>query len=188
MKHHLNVIITALIAVLLSGTIICIYNLYITIQFLAAANPLEIIKDHFEQYLTLTDIVSTNNFKYNGPGLLAGRWMASAFTVLYVSLLIYGMAAILRLYNCLRNIEKGIVFYTDQGLELKKAANGIIIFGKCKYLLFCLMGILAFFDISTFFRRLPELLAVYLIGKFILIMSHIAERGEFIKEENDLTV
>lgn len=188
MKHHLNVVIIALRVILFAAGIMCIFNLVMTYGFIAD-NDTDAIYSYFREYFSPLDQAVVGNIDKLGAAYFAPiQYLAIGFTLSYTALLIYGMAAIVRFYKCLLKIEKGQMFYNEQGIQFRKAGATIIIFAKLKYLLFCLVGILSYLDIITFFREIPEFLAIYLIGKFILIMSHMAETGEFIKEENELTI
>lgn len=80
------------------------------------------------------------------------------------------------------------MFYHTQGDELRKAGAAVIIFAKSKYLLLVTMGTMVYVDLAIFFTEIPAFLALYLSGKFILLMSYMAEKGEYIKEEVDLTI
>jgi len=188
MKHHLNVVIIALRVILFAAGIMCIFNLVMTYGFMAD-NDADAIYSYFREYFSPLNQTVVGNIDKLGAAYFAPiQYLAIGFTLSYTALLIYGMAAIIRLYKCLLKIEKGQMFYNEQGTQLKKVGATVIIFAKVKYLLFCFTGVMSFLDISTFVKQIPELLAVYLIGKFILIMSHMAETGEFIKEENELTI
>lgn len=188
MKHHLNVIIIALRVVLFAAAVVSIYNMIRAFGFIEEGNPIEVNK-FFLDYFTPLEKIEFNDIEWLGARYFFDiKWLAIGFMLAYTALLVYGISGIIRLYKCLLKIEKGQMFYSEQGIQLKKVGATLIIFAKLKYLLFCLVGILSYLDIFTFFRQIPELLAIYLIGKFILIMSHMAETGEFIKEENELTI
>jgi len=188
MKHHLNIVIIALRVILFAAAILCLFNLVMTYEFITDNNT-DAIYSYFREYFSpLNQTVVGNIDKlgaaYFGPIL----WLGVGFTLSYTALLIYGMTVIVRFYKCLLKIEKGQMFYYEQGAEFRKVGGRIIIFAKVKYVLFCLVGILSYFDITQFFRQIPQLLLLYLVGKLILIMSYMAEKGEFIKEENELTI
>jgi|GEM_PF-1937030 len=188
MKHHLNVIIIALRVVLFAATVVCVYNLVRAFGFIQNTNSIEVNK-FLMDYFTPLEKINLNDIDWLAARYFFDiKWLAVGFMLAYTAVLIFGMSGIIRLYKCLLKIEKGQMFYNEQGIQFKKAGATIIIFAKLKYLLFCLVGILSYLDIITFFREIPEFLAIYLIGKFILIMSHMAEKGEFIKEENELTI
>ena len=188
MKHHINIVIIALRVILFASGLMCVYNLVRAFGFIMDDNTKEIY-DYFHIYFTpLTPSVTKSINALGNTYFPNIQWLAIGFPIAYTALIIYGMSGIVRLYKCLLKIEKGQIFYTEQGVQFRKVGGTIIIFAKIKYLLFCFTGIIVYFDVSTFAKQLPELLTLYLIGKLILIMSYMAEKGEFIKEENDLTV
>jgi len=177
MKHHLNVILLTL-----RGSILAAIG-WAILHFVTAHS----IFTH--KYSRVIEYSLTEYFKpiswtpYCDDTLFAGL-----FCIVYGILLGYLIYGLLRFYMCLYNIEKGKMFYITQGADFKKAGSAIIIFAKLKYLLFCGVGCIYYSDFSTLKNQLPSFLAIYLIGKLILIMSYMAEKGEFIKEENELTI
>lgn len=188
MKHHINIVIIALRVVLFAVALMCIYNLFRSYGFFMNEDINELY-NYFSDYFNPIDEVGINSRKLLGASYIFDlKWLAIGFTISYTALLIYGMAAIVKFYKCLLRIEKGQMFYYEQGTEFRKVGGNIIIFAKVKYVLFCLVGILSYFDITQFFKQIPQLLLLYLVGKLILIMSYMAEKGEFIKEENELTI
>ena len=188
MKHHLNIIIVALRVILFVAGIMCVFNLGQAYGFIHI-NDQKSINDFFLNYFTQVDNTAVNQRQLLGASYFFNtKWLVIGFLVAYTALLIYGMTGIVRLYKCLVKIEKGKMFYNEQGVQLRKAGATIIIFAKVKYVLFCFTGIMSYLDITTFFKQIPAFLTLYLVGKLILIMSYIAEKGEFIKEENELTI
>lgn len=187
MKHHLNVIIIALRIVLFVAGLMCIYNLMRAYGFIQVDDPIA-VNEFFSNYFNAPKLSLGSMEQLGARYFFNVKWLAISFTIAYTALLVYGITGIIRLYKCLLKIEKNQMFYNEQGIQLRKAGATIIIFAKLKYVLFCLTGILSYLDISTFFKQLPALLILYLAGKLILIMSYIAEKGEFIKEENELTI
>jgi len=174
MKHHLNIMITALRITMFAASVIAIVNLIVAIS-LAFFEDASLTKNYFD-----SDFITKTNHN--------SLWLSLVFLTLYSSLLLYAVFGLAKFYNCLIKIKKGHLFYHTQGLEFKKAGAAIILFAKFKYVLFCVMGIIAYYDISVLFKRIPELLSVYMIGKLVLLLSHLAEKGEFIKKENELTI
>jgi len=188
MKHHINIVIIALRVILFAAAVMCIINLLKAYEFISTSD-IDNLYSYFDTLFTPIDSATLNNRKILGVPYLANlKWIAIGFTLCYTALLIYGMLGIIQFYKCLLKIEKDQIFYHTQGNQFRKVGATVIIFAKVKYILFCFIGILSYFDISQFFKQIPMLLSLYLIGKLILIMSYMAERGEFIKEENDLTV
>lgn len=177
MKHHLNIIILALRLLIAATAISAFYQAGMAVLFLVQDNP-EMVKDFFSDYFTPL----AKNMPY-----FNNKWYGSAFCLLYSGLLIYVTLGIRRLYKCLKKIKKGQLFYNTQGEELRKVGSTVIIFAKSEYLLFCIMAGL-YFDLTVFFWQLPSFLAIYLMGKFILLLSHMAEKGEYIQQENELTI
>lgn len=187
-RHHINVVIIALRVILFGAALICIYNLIMAFRFIEENDP-TIINDFLLNYFTALGKLDSQALQSLGTRYLFDiKWLAIGFMVAYTTLIIYAMSGLVRLYKCLLKIEKGQMFYNEQSNQLRKVGATVIIFAKLKYLLFCFIGIMSFLDISTFFKQLPEFLAFYLLGKFILIMSYMAEKGEFIQEENELTI
>ncbi|MDV6167547.1 DUF2975 domain-containing protein [Flavobacterium sp. DG1-102-2] len=188
MKHHINIVIIALRVILFAAAVMCFINLIKTYEFFFTTD-IDKLYSYFDNHFTPIDAVTLNNRKLLSASHITNlKWVAIGFTLCYTALLMYGMSGIVRFYKCLLKIEKNQIFYHEQGAQFRKVGATVIIFAKVKYVLFCFAGILSYFDISQFFKQIPMLLSLYLIGKLILIMSYMAERGEFIKEENDLTV
>ncbi|MFD2601517.1 hypothetical protein [Flavobacterium suzhouense] len=177
MKHHLNIIILALRAVITFAAGMILY--YIGYAYLFISNDeTALIKDFFYDYFTpITSAVPDVN----------NKWFAIAFCVVYSALLVYAIVGVTRLCNCLISIRKGKMFYHTQGNEFRRAGSTFIIFAKSRYILFCTTAVL-YFDVTIFFRQLPSFLLLYLLGKLILLLAHITEKGEFIQEENELTI
>ena len=186
--HHINVVIIALRIILFAAALVCIFNLIIGYAFINENDP-SVINDFLLNYFSNFVKVNPTDMKSLGVrSFFDIKWLAIGFMIAYTALIIYGMSGMVRLYKCLLKIEKGQIFYNEQGNQLRKVGGTIIIFAKIKYVLFCFVGIVSFADISTFITQIPGFLALYLIGKLILIMSFIAEKGEFIQEENELTI
>ena len=192
MKHHLNVIIIALRVVLFVAAIMCIYNLIRAFGLIQNDDPIvtnEFFQDYFTAPVLIPGEISLNDMEHLGARYFFNvKWLAVGFMIAYAALLFYGMTGVIRLYKCLLKIEKGQMFYNEQSIQFRKVGITVIIFAKLKYLLFCFTGIMSYLDISTFFKQIPAFLILYLIGKLIFIMSYMAEKGEFIKEENELTI
>lgn len=178
MKHHINIIILALRFAIAAAGFMALFQLGAAFVFLTQNEP-DTVKDFFGDYFT--PLASNMPYRNN-------EWFGGAFCIIYAGLLIYAIIGTIRFYKCLLRIEKGKMFYSTQGHEFCKAGAAIIIFAKCRYLLFCTMGSTVYFDLTIFFRELPSFLAIYLVGKLILLMSYMAEKGEFIQEENELTI
>lgn len=187
MKHHLNVIIIALRVVLFVVGTMCIYNMIMAFGLIQNDDQAA-INDFFLNYFKAPDMVVGDIDKLGARYFFNVKWLAVGFTITYTALLVYVMTGIVRLYKCLLKIEKGQMFYNEQGIQFRKVGGTIIVFAKLKYLLFCFTGIMSYLDISTFLKQIPAFLVLYLTGKLILVMSYMAEKGEYIKEENELTI
>lgn len=178
MKHHLNIIILALRAAIVFATGMVLYYLGTAYRLVTENDPV-LLKDFFAAYFTpmAKNVIDGNSIA-----------LGTAFCIIYGGLLIYAIVGITRFYRCLLRIEKGKMFYHTQANQFRRAGATIIIFAKAKYLLFITMGGVLYFDLKIFFTEIPAFLTVYLIGKFILLMSHMAKKGEYIQEENELTI
>ncbi len=174
--HHINIIIIALRVLVAVVSAMVIFNIAGGIILLIQNDP-EAARDFVNETFTVPSYRIREDV-----------WFASAFSILYGMLLIYLIYGIIRFYKCLLKIEKGKMFYNEQGEDFRKAGSAVIIFAKAKYLLFCIIGVIVYFDIPVFFKQMLPFLGVYLIGKLLLLMSYIAEKGEFIQEENELTI
>jgi len=176
-KHHINVILLALRVIIVGAGAVVLYSFGSAALFIINNDPAQIKQQFSGTFTPLVEQSYHNNV-----------WYASIFVILFGILLIYLIFGIVRFYKCLLRIEKGKMFYSTQGEDFRKAGSAIIIFAKLKYLLFCTMGGVVYFQITIFFTELLPFLGVYLIGKLILLMSYMAEKGEFIQEENELTI
>ncbi|MDV6167548.1 DUF2975 domain-containing protein [Flavobacterium sp. DG1-102-2] len=178
MKHHLNIIILALRAAITFATGMVLYYFGTAYRLITQNDP-ALLKGIFANYFTplYHNTIDGNRI-----------WLGTAFCIAYGLLLIYIIIGITCFYRCLLRIEKGKMFYHTQGNQFRRAGSTFIIFAKVKYVLFVATGTLLYFDVKIFFTEIPAFLALYLIGKLILVMSHMAEKGEFIKEENELTI
>ncbi|PZR23835.1 MAG: hypothetical protein DI539_02350 [Flavobacterium psychrophilum] len=177
MKHHLNIIILALRAAITIAAGMILYYMGYAYRLVTNNDP-ALIKDFFSDYFTpLTSAVPD----------VSNKWFAVAFCIIYSGLLVYAIIGAARFCNCLLSIKKGEMFYHNQGVAFRKAGSTFIIFAKSRYILFCTTAVL-YFDITIFIRQLPSFLLLYLLGKLILLLAHITQKGEFIKEENELTI
>ncbi|MGQ2983463.1 hypothetical protein [Flavobacterium sp.] len=178
MRHHINIIALAVrIAITVASCMAAFYLAMVVFFHLEDGHLLvkEFFSDHF------TPITSGVTYHNN-------EWFGSAFCIIYAVLLIYCVTGLQRFHKGLKRIKKGGMFEPGQDESFRKAAATVVIFAKSKYLLFCTMGSLLYFDLTIFFREIPSFLAVYLIGKFIYLISGMAEKGTFIQEENQLTI
>ena len=178
MRHHINIITLAVRAAIVIASCMAFIQLIMAILFHFEDGSL-LVKDFFSDYFT--PLAKSTPYSNN-------EWYGSAFCIIYAMLLIYCVSGLVRFYKSLNLINKGEIFGEGQVVAFRKTASTVIIFAKSKYLLFCTMGSLLYFDLTIFFREIPSFLAVYLIGKFMYLMSGMAEKGTFIQEENELTI
>jgi len=178
MRHHINIIALAVRVAIAAASCMALFYLAMAIFFHLEDGHL-LVKEFFSDYFT--SITSSVPYRNN-------EWFGSAFCITYVGLLIYCVTGLQRFHKGLQRIKKGGMFEPGQDESFRKAAATVVIFAKSKYLLFVTMGSLLYFDLTIFFREIPSFLAVYLIGKFIYLISGMAEKGTFIQEENQLTI
>lgn len=177
MKNHLTVILLALRGAVMAAAAWAILHLMGAKAILTYPEP-DIVKINLGEYFFPKAWENFYNYK----------WQAAAFCIVYALLLGYLIFGIIRLYRCLTKIEKGQMFYSTQGNDFRKAGANIILFAKAKYVLFALMGWGFYGDPSVLYRQIPSFLAIYLIGKLILLISSMAEKGGFVQQENELTI
>ncbi len=178
MKHHINIIALAVRAAIIIASCMAFFQLGAAVLFHFEDGQL-LVKEFFSDYFT--PLAKSTPYRNN-------EWYGSAFCVIYAALLIYFVTGLRRFQKSLKRINKGGMFDPGQDAAFRKAAANVVIFAKSKYLLFCTMGSLLYFDLTIFFRQIPSFLAIYLIGKFIYLVSGMAEKGAFIQEENQLTI
>lgn len=172
MKHHLTIILLALRAgiIIVAGmAVIYAYSAY-------------------SYTITPDDTLFGLSYFKIKPNALRPLWGAPLFLALYSLLLGYLTYVLAKLYKSFSNLQKGNVFYEKQSAQFKSSGSGIIIFAKCKYLLFCAFGAIFFSNISIFIAEALPFITMYLIGKFILVLYYMAEKGEYLREENELTI
>ena len=112
----------------------------------------------------------------------------SIFMFLYGILVIYGALGATRIFYCLLNIKNAGIFYENQAEEFERAGKNLIWFAILDYVLWCITNIVLFSDYTIFISGIPEFLGIYLIGESLLAVNYIFQKGEVIKQENDLTV
>lgn len=178
MRHHISIIILAVRAAIAIASCMALFHLAMAIFFHIQDGHL-LVKEFFSDYFT--PLTSGTPYSNN-------EWYGSAFCIIYASLLIYGVSGLQRFQKSLKRIRKGEIFGPGQDESFRKAAATVVIFAKSKYLLFCTMGSILYFDLTIFFRQMPSFITIYLIGKFIYLVSGMVEKGAFIREENELTI
>jgi Protein of unknown function (DUF2975) len=179
MKHHLNVILIALRLIIAVVACMAGYN-FISCLFAIThpADMLELLDNYF------TPIGSGSGFKYSLYEMRFFPW----FLGCYGLLLVYFTRVLITLRKCFVRLKKGDIFYEEQAAQFRRAGGGIIIFAKCRYLLMCAFGAVFFRALQLFFTEIPVFLFIYLMGKLVLVLYHMAEKGAFLREENELTI
>jgi len=177
MKHHLNIILSALRLVIVVAACMAGYN-FICCGF-AFAYP-----DNALLFLNHNFIPYRSALKYNESEALFMPY----YLACYGLLLTYFTRVLISLRKCFAKLKKGEIFYEEQARQFRRAGEGIIIFAKCRYVLVCAFGAIFFRAFQLFVTEIPVFLLIYLIGKLVLVLHHIAEKGAFLREENDLTI
>jgi len=178
MRHHINIIALAVRIAIAVAACMAVFYLAMAVFFHVEDGYL-LVKEFFSDYFT--PISSSVPYRNN-------EWFGSAFCIVYSALLLYCVSGLQRFHKGLKQIKKGGIFESGQDAAFRKAAATVVIFAKSKYLLFCTMGSMLYFDLTIFFREIPSFIAVYLIGKFIYLIAGMTEKGVFIREENELTI
>lgn len=173
MKRNITIITTALLLVLIP------LSIYIALCFIAGLGGLTNEVSRFTKYII-------DDF-FNPLEEADGTYL-SLFLIAYSVLMAYLFVTVNNLRFALKSIAKEGVFEDNQAAKLHRAGSGLIIFAKLKYLLFCAFGSLAMWDVVIFFRQLLPFLALYITGKFILVIADMAQRGEMLLEETELTI
>ena len=173
-KHHLNVLIISLRVILFCLGLYAMYHFVLLAGFISKGG-LDFAIDYTSELFKPLRKADTVVFPI-------------IFVILHIALIVYLIITLVRLYKSFLYFEKERVFYQKQGEDLRKIGAGIIIFAKGRYLLFCTMGVVIYFDLTVFFTQLIPLLGLYLVGKIFLVLAYISEKGEVIKEENELTI
>lgn len=173
MKRNITIITTALLLVLIP------LSIYIAMCFIAGLGGLTNEVSRFTKYI-IDD--------YFNPLQEADDTMLSLFLISYSALMAYLFVTANNLRLTLRRIAKKGVFEDNQANKLRRAGSGLIIFAKLKYLMLCAFGSLAMWDVIIFFRQLLPFLALYITGKFILVIADMTLRGEMLLEETELTI
>lgn len=173
MKRNITIITIALKVLLIALAI------YVAVYMLATVGQF-VINGSVVSRALLEDVFTP--LKPAAPGVEA------VFMLLYSVLLVYLFNTMNNFRLTLKGLKTAEVFETNQAEGFRKTGRGIIIFAKLKYLLICGFGSLAMFDLSTFFYQALPYLALYIVGKFILILAEMLKRGEMLREETELTI
>ncbi len=173
MKRDVNIVIAA-IAILIIGFIILtgVTTVAVFKDFIVGGDVYirEVLLNQFHNYSL------SNNFHITT--YLALYSLLSAAMVYILILLKRGLTA----------IKKGEIFTDKQTREFRKGGNGLIVYALAKYAISCLYGILEFNSPLVIIKAFMPFLIVYLLGRVALIISHMTEKGEYLKNENDLTI
>lgn len=174
MKHHLNIILLAIRVMIIVIIGMALFQLF----------------QAYSSYLhpELFDSFAKEKFSTVGKEASIHLYALPYFFILYAVLLGYLVYVLVTLYRSFNRLQKGEIFYDKQAAEFKRAGGGIIIFAKCKYLLVCIFGVYFFRGLFIFITEIPMFLVVYLLGKLVLALHYLAEKGTFLKEETDLTI
>ncbi|WP_116790220.1 hypothetical protein [Flavobacterium psychrotrophum] len=173
MKRNITIITIALKVLLIALALyIAVYALAMLAQFIVNGSDVS---------RALLDDVFTP-LKPAAPGVEA------AFMLLYSVLLVFLFTRLNNFRLTLKSLKTAEVFETNQAESFRKTGSGIIIFAKLKYLLICGFGSIGMLDIRTFFNQALPYLALYITGKFILILAEMLKRGEMLREETELTI
>lgn len=174
MKYHLNIILLAVRVMIIVVIGMALFQLF----------------QAYTSYLhpELFDSFAKERFATLGKEVDVHLYALPYFFVLYAVLLGYLVYVLIQLYRSFARLQRGDVFYDKQAAEFRRAGSGIIIFAKCKYLLVCIFGVYFFRGLFIFITEIPMFLVVYLLGKLVLVLHYLAEKGTFLKEETDLTI
>lgn len=174
MKYHLSIILLAIRAMIIVVIGMALFQIF----------------EAYTSYLhpKLFDSFAKERFATLGKETDVHLYALPYFFVLYALLLGYLVYVLVHLYRSFNRLREGEVFYNKQATEFRRAGGGIIIFAKCKYLLFCIVGVYFFRGLTIFIKEIPMFLVVYLLGKLVLVLYYLAEKGTFLKEETDLTI
>lgn len=173
MKRDVNIVIAAIVVLIIGFTIltgVTIISIFNDFNLGDDVPIREVLLSTFNNY-SLADNIHIITF-------LALYAMLNAAMVYILILLKRGLTA----------IKKGEIFTIKQTREFKMGGNGLIVFALAKYALFCFYGILAFHAPLIILKAFMPFLIVYLLGRVVLIVSHMTEKGEYLKKENDLTI
>lgn len=175
MKWHLNIIL-AIINISILG-----FFIYCVSLFLILLAPL--IPE------SLDTVQSTIKKEYFSNGIvLSPSYIGIIFIYIYMLLHLYLISKLILARKIVTKICSGEIIYQNQAFDLKKVGDGFISFGKIKYSLLMITGVLFYNDITIFIDALPQFLLFYILGKLILIIAIICSKSEILQQENDLTV
>nr|WP_322625049.1 DUF2975 domain-containing protein [uncultured Flavobacterium sp.] len=173
MKRNITIITTALLLVLIP------LSIYIALCFIAGLGGLTNEVSRFSKYL-ITEFFTPKR-EVDGISL-------SLFLIAYSALIACLFVYVNSLRLTLKDIAKKGAFEDNNANKLRASGRGLVRFAWSKYLLFSLFGPIAVWDIGVLFYQLLPFLALYTIGKFILVIADMTQRGEMLLEETELTI
>lgn len=177
MKHHLNIILIALRLIIV--VVACMAGFY-----LISCGASFLYPDAALSFSNMSFTPINSGLKYTAYEAQFIPW----FLGCYGLLLVYFTRVLITLRKCFVRLKKGDIFYEEQAAQFRRAGGGIIIFAKCRYLLMCAFGAIFFKALQLFVTEIPVFLFIYLMGKLVLVLHHMAEKGAFLREENELTI
>ncbi|UAB85521.1 DUF2975 domain-containing protein [Zunongwangia sp. SCSIO 43204] len=174
MKWHLSIL------KLISIVLIIVLILSAAINIFGAIQQFEFFNDlansfYFKSYFP------KRSFEYS----LTGQIIFYAINALLFLYLTYGLRTAPKLIS---ETSEENLFYQHQAIEIRKISIAIIVYAKIKFLL--ILCVDAFFLMAPFnvLGFIPSFLILYILGKILILFSKIVEKGELIKQENELTI
>ena len=174
MKWHLSILkfisIVLIIALILSAAI----------NLLGAIQQFEFFNDLADSFY-FKSYFPKRSFEYSLTGQII-FYVINALLFLYLT---YGLRTAPKLIS---ETSEENLFYQHQAIEIRKISSAIIVYAKIKFLLILCVG--AFFLMAPFnvLGFIPSFLILYILGKILILFSKIVEKGELIKQENELTI
>ncbi|WBL22630.1 DUF2975 domain-containing protein [Zunongwangia sp. HRR-M8] len=174
MKWHLNILkilVITLIAVLITSALI---------NILGAIHQFTMFNDisnsfYFKSYFP------ERSFEYSENG-------ERLFYILNSAVFIYLAIGLRKAPKLINDIAKENLFYPYQAKEIRKISSTIIGYAKLKFLIILCCG--AFFLMAPFniLGFIPSFIILYILGKVMILLGKVVAKGEFIKQENELTI
>lgn len=112
----------------------------------------------------------------------------SLFLIAYAAVMAYLFVSVNNLRLTFSDIAKKGTFSHGTSYGLYKSGAGLMRFAFLKYALFGIFGAFYLSDIFCLFSEFIPLIIFFLCGKFILIIAGMAEQGEILLEETELTI
>lgn len=173
MKQNISIITNALLIILIP------FSVYIGITFVAGlAGIVNKVPEMANSF------ISRNFYALTPPSDAE----ISLFLIGYAAVMTYLFVSVNNLRLTFSDIAKKGTFSHGTSDRLYKAGIAIIRFAFLKYALFGIFGALCLSDIFSLFSEFVPLIVFSLCGKFILIIAGMAEQGEILLEETELTI